>query len=145
MSGSSSALRIISIRTGNDPTELLWLDTGKQLEKTGVWEVGDDVNGCCRCFVAAYGPFAYYEQLAIMVSTKQTARKYVRLMGLLEELYAIKQEMGSGPKARTISRLELLIQVATSRLEEMPVHPNQTSQITVQTIVDELGSVVNYP
>ena len=50
--------------------------------------------------------------------------------------------MGSGPKAKTISRLESLIQVATSRLEEMPVHCNRTSHITVQTIVDELGSMV---
>ena len=59
-----------------------------------------------------------------------------------EELYANKQVMGDGPKGKTISRLELLIQVATSRLEKMPVHHNWTSRITVQTIVDKLGSVV---
>ena len=50
--------------------------------------------------------------------------------------------MGSGPKEKTISRLESLIQVATSRLEEIPMHHYRTSQITVQMIVDELGSVV---
>ncbi|XP_074346856.1 uncharacterized protein LOC141685663 [Apium graveolens] len=63
-------------------------------------------------------------------------------MECLEELYASKQVTGDGPKGKTISRLESLIQVATSRLEEMPVHHDRTSRIPVQMIVNELGSVV---
>ncbi|XP_074355861.1 uncharacterized protein LOC141695520 [Apium graveolens] len=85
-------------------------------------------------------PFSIYADLMLHHDTLQG--KYVRLMEGLEELYASKQVMGNGPKAKTISRLESLIQVATSRLEEMPVHRDRTSQITVQMIVDELGSMV---
>ena len=50
--------------------------------------------------------------------------------------------MGDGPKEKTISRLESLIQVATSRLEKMPVHRDRSSQLTVQMIADELRSMV---
>ncbi|KAK1394555.1 hypothetical protein POM88_013611 [Heracleum sosnowskyi] len=69
-------------------------------------------------------------------------RKYDKLMERLEDVFKSEQQMGEGPKAQTISRLETLTQMATTRLQEMPVQRDQTSQIVIQMMADELTSVV---
>lgn len=85
-------------------------------------------------------PFSVYADLRLELDTIQG--KYDRLMERIEEVYSSDHIMGDGPKEKTISRLESLIQVATSRLEKMPVHRDRSSQLTVQMIADELRSMV---
>ncbi|KAK1388236.1 hypothetical protein POM88_016414 [Heracleum sosnowskyi] len=84
--------------------------------------------------------FSVYADLRLEYDVLQ--QKYDKLMERLEEVFKSEQQMGEGPKAKTISRLETLTQMATTRLQEMPVQRDQTSQIVIQMMADELKSVV---
>ncbi|KAK1401559.1 hypothetical protein POM88_001164 [Heracleum sosnowskyi] len=84
--------------------------------------------------------FSVYADLRLEYDVLQ--KKYDKLMERLEEVFKSEQQMGEGPKAKTISRLETLTHMATTRLQEMPVQRDQTSQIVIQMMADELTSVV---
>ncbi|KAL8120628.1 hypothetical protein AgCh_017704 [Apium graveolens] len=68
--------------------------------------------------------------------------KYDRLIDRLKNVYPDSRNNEGKPREQKTARLETLVQYVNTKLEEMPSHRDRTSQYIIQTVADELQSIV---